>query len=88
MAQQTDKAADKDTDAFHFRDGTYGYRAEARMLDSLAVLEMMGEITPSEAQQKQEKFRKAKKNKQRQKKEKMRQKRKKEKNKKQDDNQG
>ena len=78
-AQQADAT---DTEEFHYRDGAYGYRAEAQLIDSLAVLEMMGEVTPTEAQQEKEKFRKAKKNKQRAKKEKMREKRKKKKNKK------
>ena len=69
-----------DTAEFHYREGAYGYRAEAQLMDSLAILEMMGELTATEVQQEQDKFRKAKKDKQRAKKEKMRKQRKKEKN--------
>ena len=46
---------------YHYEHGPWGYRAEAQLMDSLAVLEMMGEISPAEARQKQEKFRKDKK---------------------------
>ena len=65
---------------YHYEHGPWGYRAEAQLMDSLAVLEMMGEISPAEARQKQEKFRKDKKDKERKKKDKMRQKRKEKKN--------
>ena len=67
------------SEAFHYRDGAYGYRAEAQLMDSLAILEMMEEISPAEVQQEQRKFKKAKKEKRRQKKEKLRKRRKKKK---------
>ena len=70
------------TEEFHYRDGAYGYRAEAQFIDSLAVLETMGELTSKEVRQEQKKFRKAKREKRRKKKDKMRKKRKKKKRKK------
>lgn len=64
---QSAAPTEADDPEFHYRDGAYGYRAEAALMDSLAVLEMMGEITPAQAEQQQENFRKKKKDKQRKK---------------------
>ena len=61
---------------YHYEFGPWGYRAEAQLMDSLAVLEMMGQMPTSQVRQEQDKFRKTKKDKQQQKKEKMRKKKK------------
>ena len=80
-AQDSDHPTEEDYEhnyehEYHYEFGPWGYRAEAQLMDSLAILEMMGEVTPAEARQEKEKFRKAKQDKQRDKKEKMRKKRK------------
>ena len=57
---------------YHYEHGPWGYRAEAQLMDSLAILEMMGEASAEEVRQAQEQFRRTKAEKQREQKQKLR----------------
>ena len=50
---------------YHYEHGPWGYRAEAHLRDSLAIREMMGQMSSAEVRAAHEEFRRSKREKQR-----------------------